>query len=222
MKFVYPDIDCVFDTEIERINTIVIENPRLLCAMISDLQTQIAGGEGRAVLSTSGKRLSPEKQLEVLDRFIPLELNTKALISRITADLEKKALSDEYYPQTSALIGSVDAYLSTLAFDYPCDVAFTKVGIGAILKSAGAEIRDDYESLGEKLIDYFQLVNDLIGRKLFITVNLRSFFTAKEAQLFMKTVASHQFDVIMIESHEHQRLEEEKRLIIDADLCLIG
>ena len=53
MKFVYPDIDCVFDTEIERINTIVIENPRLLCAMISDLQTQLAGGEGRAVLSTS-------------------------------------------------------------------------------------------------------------------------------------------------------------------------
>ena len=38
----------------------------------------------------------------------------------------------------------------------------------------------------------------------------------------MKTVASHQFDVIMIESREHQRLEEEKRLIIDADLCLIG
>ena len=94
--------------------------------------------------------------------------------------------------------------------------------IGSIIKAAGVEICDDYESLGEKLIDYFQLVNELLGRKLFVTLNLRSFFTAKEAQLFMKTVASHQFDVIMIESFEHQRLEEEKRLIIDADLCLIG
>lgn len=222
MKFVYPDIDCVFDTEIEKINTIVIENPHLLCNLISDLQTQLAGSEGRAVLSADGKLLPMDKKLEVLDHFIPLELNTRALISRIAADLEKKALSDDCYPETSALIGRIDAYLSALAFDYPCDVAFTKVGVGTIIKAAGVEIRDDYESLGEKLIDYFQLVNDLIGRKLFITLNLRSYFTPKEAQLFMKTVASHRFDVIMIESHEHQRLEEEKRLIIDADLCLIG
>ena len=57
MKLVYPDIDCVFDTQIDKINTIVIENPHLLCALISDLQTQLAGGEGRAVLSADGKFL---------------------------------------------------------------------------------------------------------------------------------------------------------------------
>ena len=38
----------------------------------------------------------------------------------------------------------------------------------------------------------------------------------------MKTVASHQFDVIMIESTEHVRLPAECRRVVDADLCLIG
>ena len=207
---------------LDEIATLVIENPGLFRALITDIQAQLYGMEGRAVLSLNGKSLPLSKNLELLDRFIPFDLNTKTLITKINADLEKKAVSDEYYPETLNVLGQLEKLLTDLSFDYPCGIEFPKLSAGAVLKAAGVEICDDYDSLGEKILDYFQLVNDLVGRKLFITVNLRSYFSDMETQLFMKTVASHGFDVIMIESFEHARLDEEKRLIIDADLCLIG
>ena len=222
MKFVYPDIDCVFDTEIEKINTIVIENPDLLCSLITDIQNQLSGIDGKAVLSTEEKILPFGKNLELLDRFIPFDLNNKALITGITADLEKKAISDERYSQSNTLLGEIDRFLTEIAFDCPCDIEFTKINVGSIIKAAGVSVCDDYDNLGEKIIDYFELVNEFIGRKTFITVNLRSYLNDKDARLFMSTVTSHGFDVIMIESFEHTKLDEEKRLIIDADLCLIG
>ncbi|MGN1348680.1 MAG: type II-A CRISPR-associated protein Csn2 [Acutalibacteraceae bacterium] len=222
MKFVFPEIDCVFDTDCGIVNTLVIENQKLMYSLIDDIQKQLTGSDGRSVLSEGDKILSIDKKLELLDRFIPFDLNSKALISKITADLEKKAISDEWYSRTCEFIGIMQSLLSNLAFDYSCNIEFSKIGIGSVIKAYGIEICDDYDSLGEKIIDYFELVHEFIGKKLFVTVNLRSYISDKEAELFMQTALSHQFNVLMIENCEHKRLSFEKRLIVDADLCLIS
>ena len=65
-------------------------------------------------------------------------------------------------------------------------------------------------------------MQEFIGKKLFVTVNLRSYISDKEAELFMQTALLHKFNVFMIENYEHKRLSYEKRFIIDADLCLIS
>ena len=222
MKFVYPEIDCVFDTDCGKINTLIIENQKLMCSLISDIQKQLEGLDGRSVLSEGNKILSMDKNIELLDRFIPFDINSKTLISKIVADLEKKAISDEWYSHTSELIGNTQLLLSKLAFDYSCNIEFTKISIGSIIKAVGVEICDDYESLGEKIIDYFELIHEFLGKKLFVTVNLRSYISDEETELFMQTALLHQFNVFMIENCEHKRLSCEKRMIIDGDLCLIS
>ena len=67
-----------------------------------------------------------------------------------------------------------------------------------------------------------ELVTEFDRRKLYLTVNLRSYISDNEAYEFMKTVLNHGYNVIMLESSEHTHLDEELRYIIDADLCEIN
>lgn len=125
------------------------------------------------------------------------------------------------YAKTLELIGEIEKYLMDISFDFSCDIQYNKLNIGSVIKASGFEINDSYTSLGEKIIDYMELVTEFVGKKLFLTVNLRSYLSDHEASDFMKTLLSHGYHVIMLESSEHPRLPEESRYIIDADLCEI-
>ena len=78
-----------------------------------------------------------------------------------------------------------------------------------------------YESLAEKILDYFELVEEYDKKKLFIMVNLRSYLSDEEMKMFMRDVLARKIQVLLIESSERSVLDEEKRYIVDADLCVI-
>jgi len=73
----------------------------------------------------------------------------------------------------------------------------------------------------EKLIDYMSLVRDLEKEKLFVFVNMRSWFTEEELALFVNTVLAHKFHILLIDNCEYPKLKQEKRFVIDRDLCEI-
>lgn len=108
MKFVFPEIDFIFDTECDKINTLIIENPVLFRSLLQDITDQLSGLDGKAVLSENSKLLNIAKKLELLDRFIPFDLNSKAINSKIVADLELKAVSDEFYSATVETVGRME------------------------------------------------------------------------------------------------------------------
>lgn len=221
MRLVYPDIQCCFDTELDRVNCIVIENQQLFYSLLRDIENQFAGFDGVLVVSENGKPLKTDKYLEVLSQFFPFDINKKSLLNKITAELEAKAVSTDYYEKTVELLSGIEQHLINLAFDFSCDVCYNKLDIGSIVKAAGVQINDTAECLSEKIIDYIELVTEFDRKKLFITVNLRSFISDSEASLFMQTAISHGYHIIMLENCEHTRLDEEKRYIVDRDLCEI-
>ena len=56
---------------------------------------------------------------------------------------------------------------------------------------------------------------------LLVTVNMRSYFGETVVNAFVKTVIDHGIKLLMIEDHERTPVENEKRLIIDVDMCEI-
>lgn len=222
MIFSYPDIDKVFDTENNFVNTIVIENQKLMFDLLTDISNQQNGSDGRATVFDKGKLLSFDKSVELLTDFIPFDLNKRQLITKANSLLEKSAVSGEHFLQAGALISGIEEFLYKLAFDMPGNIYFPKIGIDSVIKAAGLEFTDDYDSLGEKIIDYFELVNNYIGKKLFIAVNLRSYINDDECEKMLYTVLNHCYNFIMIENKEHKRLPSENRIIIDGDLCVIS
>lgn len=57
MKIFFSEIDYLFDTECGKINTVIIENPKLLCSVLSDIAEQLSGNDGKSVLSKGDKIL---------------------------------------------------------------------------------------------------------------------------------------------------------------------
>ena len=221
MKFTHPQIDRIFDTGCGKINTLVVENQRFFSELLRDVTSQLQGFDGQWIVSEDEKILPFNHSVELLDVFVPFELNRKPLITKLCSALERYAVMPEMYEMTGEILTSVSEYLDTLAFEFPNDIVFPKVNIGSVIKGASPEFRDDYDSLGEKVIDYFELVRQLDKDKLFVTLNLRSYIDDDETERFMETVLSHGYHVIMLESSDRKRLSSECRLVIDGDLCEI-
>lgn len=89
----------------------------------------------------------------------------------------------------------------------------------------GEEVRriflDEIAILLERLLDYMELVRCYDREKLFIFVNLRSYFPDDSIRRFLQTALDHQYRLLLVDAWEHPKLPEEQRLIIDKDLCEI-
>ena len=90
-----------------------------------------------------------------------------------------------------------------------------------LIKAAGICVDDDYDNLGEQLLDYFELVQEYDGKKLFILVNLRSYLSDAEMNLFLQNIVERDIQILILESSEHPILEWECRHIVDADFCIL-
>ncbi len=113
----------------------------------------------------------------------------------------------------------LEQYVLELSFDLPCNVFCSKMGIGGVLRSAGLEISNDYDNDLERLLDYMELTRELDREKLFIIVNLRSYFTDAEVSAFLSTVISHEYQVLLVDSASREKLPNELRVTVDNDLC---
>lgn len=220
MKFVYPDINVVFDTETDKVNTLIIENQRLLTGLLSDLTMQLEGLEGKTVISDADIVVPTAKSAELLTCFFPFEINKKPLLTKATTMLVSQALDNDF-ERIREIIAELEAFLFKQTLGLAGDFSFQKIALESIVKSAGMRFEEEYESLGEKLINYFELVYEYDKKKLFILLNLRSFIDDEEAERFFDTIINHRYHVLMVESSEHIHLHNERCYIIDKDLCEI-
>ena len=222
MKMVFPGINQVFDCENgEEVWSLVIENQNLFYGILSDIRGQIEGIEGKVVLSEKNNLLSIAKTVELLIQFVSFEINQKQLISKVISKLGQIAVDEMHYGRTMELLGEIESYFTELAFELTGNIEFTKLGAEGLLKGAGVQFCDDYEQLGEKIIDYMELVSEYDREKLFIFVNLRSYISDAQMEEFLETALARGYQMLLLESCEHPLLPREKRYIVDADLCEI-
>lgn len=222
MKFAHSDISGVFLPGRSFVPTLVIENQSLLRRVLKDVYLSLDGAETDAVLSVDNKPVEFSRYAELITDFIHFDLNQRPLINKICAALERVSLSAENYLETQRLLADIENKIGEWAFEFPCDIVAAKISVGSLLKAAGIELGDDYPGDAgdaERLIDYMELVREFDRDKLFITVNMRSFFPDEQIEGFMQTVVSHGYKVLMIESQSHPLLAPEQRRTVDGDLC---
>ena len=204
-----------------KVNTVVIENAAAFAEILRDIASSIEGNSEQSVLFDRDKMLSFSTSAELLSSFFPFEVNRKTLLNKITASLEKEALLPENYQMTMEMISSTERYLSSLAEAFDCNLTFGKISPSSIIKASGLEIIEDYTSLPEKLLDYFELVREFEREKVFFTVNLRSYLNVRDVESFFESIVLHDFSVIMFENKEYSKNKWENRLILDEDWCII-
>ena len=183
--------------------------------------TQVQGEEGISVLSEDNKVLPMAKHIELITRFVPFDMNQKNLITKMTTRMQNIAIDESHYLETKEMLGKWEQYLMKLSLDMVGTFGFSKISIETLIKAAGICVDDDYDNLGEQLLDYFELVQEYDGKKLFILVNLRSYLSDAEMNLFLQNIIERDIQILILESSEHPILEWECRHIADADFCIL-
>ncbi len=219
MKLAYPEIDTVFNFDDGHFPSAIIENPNLFYRFTDDLCRQCNGDSGDAVLSDNDIPIAIPGNLELLTDFFPFEINRKNLLSKITAKLEKDAIAPENFERCQKLLSNIENFMLDLAFQNDFELEFPKLSISGILKSTGICLKDDDLPLAEKILTYMDLTKANGFASVFVFVNLRSLLNNDTMKKFTATCCQHEYNIMLIDNSEYDLLPQEKRTIIDADLC---
>ena len=219
MMLAHPQIDTVFDFEKSQVNTLVIENPAFFREFLFDIHAQCKGDAGKGILSRNYEPVDFAGNAELIDSFLSFDINRKGLLTKLLSRMDSLAMDESHYLRTSALVGSLEQYLQELSFDLPCDIVCGKLNFSTIIRAVGIHVPDDYESDLERLLDYMQISRELERDKLFIFVNLRSYYSDEEVQAFFVSAISHEYRIFLVDSVSRVRLSNECRVTVDCDLC---
>ncbi len=222
MNIVTDFFQCIIEILDDRPVSLIIENPSAYYKFVEDIYNAINGGDTTIVLSEEGKIINSSKKMELITTFIPFEINEKRLLNKINGLLEDKAVSENKYIETMRLLTDIEGYMYDLSRDFPYNLDFSGISITSLIKMCGTVICDDSNSPIQRVLNYMEIVRDLLGDKLFIYVNMGAFFNVEEINMFIKTVSSHKFYVMMIDNYDYKYEKDLiSKLIIDKDLCII-
>ena len=219
MKVVHPKISSRIEISDQRINVLVIEAPDFLYEVLMDIKRQIDHLDGDTVLSIHDEPVSFHKYVELVTDPLAIEMNNRTIIKKLLTAMEKCGQDDVYYERTQKLMAEIEAYINDLSLNFDADIEYPDISLLQILKAAELTVVDEYDRLVDKIYAYMELVREFEGDKLFIFINLSSYIGREQLQEFADTVTGHSFQVLLIDSHDFKRLENETRLIIDCDLC---
>ena len=221
MKLLYSQYSSPIPLEEGCICSIVIENQSEFRMLIKDIQRQLNDEPGNCVLSCGGKPISMSKYAEMFCQIVPFPCNRKTLLSRAISSIEHRAAETEYFERSRWVFAEVELLLQELCEDYPLTFEGDKLTISSLLKQVNLSVEETAENDLDAILSYMDMVAEFEREKLFIFVNMRSYFSDEELAEFFYTTHLRKHRVLMIEGSEHPLLPEEKRIIIDGDLCEI-
>ena len=219
MKLIYKNMEHILRFGEGFVSELIIENKKMFLEMATCLVEQSAGSHGNFTLSIADKPVEFSRHGDVIMQFAPFEINRKSLLTKLYTALEKKALSAENYTKTGELLSGLESYIYRLAEDFPFELDCKKVTFGSVLRAICPEIDEDDKSNLEKIFDYMELVRELDRDRLFVMINMRTFFSDEDMEIFIQSVCLHDFKVLLLESTSFPRLKNTKRYTVDEDLC---
>lgn len=219
MILCHPQIETLLDVSLPGVTSLVIENPVFYRELMMDLYAQMDGMAGTFVLSHEGKTLSIATWVELIDNVLHFDLNTRTLLGKVQSAMEQTAVNETFFLKTAELLQQLERYTQELAFQFDCDILCKHCSVSGLLKAVGISLRDDYEDPLERLADYMELIREFDREKLFVLVNLRSFFDDDHVEKFLETVSAHGYRLLLLDGIERKKLPQERRITIDNDLC---
>lgn len=220
MKIVYPKIDAVFHLSREdKVNVLVIENQKLFVEILSDINDQINGLEGKMVLSIDNISCLISQNLELISEYVPFDVNKKNLIIKLYKKLNNIAVNEEFFIKNKSLNTNIIDFALEVSNELDNEFEFNaEIDPINIFKIIDFKFNQSL-NLTEKIIEYIKIVRDYDKEKCFILVNLRNYISLDEIDEFYKMILYNRFKVLIISGGDHPKSKYEEKIVIDEDLC---
>lgn len=214
-----PKFDINLEMKENQVNVLVIEKPEILSMLLEDIL--LNSGNAFFSLYDGEKILNVEKNLECIINPFEVDCNDRKIVTKIYQYLKNDS---ELLFQTDTeeiktiLLQYLDKIVSMSSFnlDYDCELDVVE-----LYKALGIRIINDFETLYDRLVEYTHLKQLIFGTNIFVFVNLKQFLNENEIAALYKKLLYEKINVVIIDSHEYKKLENEVVTIIDKDQCMI-
>ncbi|MBP2629425.1 MAG: CRISPR-associated Csn2 [Firmicutes bacterium] len=222
MKLVHSQMEKQFVFHENIIELLIIENPSLFTEFIRELFQQSMGEEGRFVLSENDKILSCKDKVEVILNPLNLDINDKRILNRLYGKIKELSVDEDFYTMTMERLFNTQQYvehlLEQLDFDVRCQEV---VDIVPLLKVFNVQLVENDAHLLEKILDYLLVSFELLGKEVFVFVNIKSYLSTAEIKDFYRFVFYQKLKILLIENRQYESIETENVCVVDQDLCEI-
>ena len=165
----------------------IIESPDIFSEYVLELSDQIAGSEGRFVLSEKDKELDLAKKADVIFNPLTVDVNSRKILSKLYLELSNLSNGEQMYIKTVELLRHLQEYMLDLEQCTEYILEFDQeIDISALLKAVNIRYETKDMDFQERLIQYMKILAAMAGIKVFIFVNLRSYMTDHQMQELIK------------------------------------
>ena len=121
---------------------------------------------------------------------------------------------------TQKLNADLQSYIfrleSICGYDIEID---TTMDVQQLLKALGVKMEGGEYDFSEKLAQYMKLMSELMGKKVLVFINIRSYLENEQIQELIKNAVYNEISLLFIENIQRDFLEMKKYYIIDKDGC---
>lgn len=223
MKIVYPDYTYQMNFIEGKVNVVVIENISEFRHLLEEILLQINGNDGRFVLSNNEEILKISNNIQCIIDPFSMELNSKKILDKIYTLCKREILDTELFIQQEQLFSNIMMFIEKVIEKIDYSLCYSdEIDIKSLLKLVNLKLQNEHCGFLEKIVDFIKINHTLLGNKIFIFINLRSFLNEKELELLYKTACYEKIFLVLVETHDFDnKLVNENKYIIDKDCCEI-
>lgn len=220
MELCHPDWEHRICVEEGSCTVLTIDNPKTMRTYVKELRGQCIGEDGLFVLADKAKQKKISESCVFVDFPLSVEIEDKKVITKVLNSLKAFALSEDMLSRTSELHSVLLKYAEELRETFQFNVNYDEPDVAMILKLFGFHIETEFENDLERILEYMNILHDVLGIGIFIFTGLRAFFSDEELNDLLQTAAPLKHTLVLLESSEKGKgLENTKYILIDKDNC---
>lgn len=222
MRCNFDDLGVNLLIEEDAISVLVIESTEHFAAIISDLEIQATGMDGKFhFFDDEDEILNIAKAVDVIMNPFALNSNDKRIKNKLYQYFDGIA-TDECQELMSDVNANIIRLLETLNNHLEYILCYNlNLDINGLLKLYDVEIDIEEQTLCERILNYCILMKRYCGIKVFCFVNLKLFLSEQQLSELYHDLINNKIFCLMIETVQRVKIEYEKNYILDQDLCLI-
>lgn len=204
------------------VTSILIEPAELFREFVTKIWTQLGGEEEYIILSEQDKEISFDKAADIITDLFQIDINNRKVINKLYQRLMED-IHESHLEQLLLLQSSMEKLIINVCeqSEYPLNYE-ANPDFSELLKIYNVHVDNLDSDIETRLISYVKLSHRLLNKKLFIFINLRSYFSDEKLDQLFQTLCYENVNILLIERYNSPVLASEKRIIVDRDACIIS
>lgn len=207
------------ELNIEKINYLIIEAPKLYREIVQNLQTSIDEDNEEWIFSDNEKILKKAALLDVIDSLLYLDFDSRKIQSVIIEQAYRVATDEKHFEKTRKIVSDIEAYMYELDWELEYETKINEIDIKNMIKLGIGGI-DKKENLVERFDDYIKISSRVLHNKVLVLFGMFGWFDEAEWKQIQRTAKYEEMYLMCIENKDVLG-DNNNKIVIDLDGCRV-